>query len=171
MRERGIERTKRCFTSTVALVTSYFNGISNVMAAEWSLRVSLDPYLVAVFIGLERGSLELVRKSGEFGLNYCSEEQAELSSIAGNVSLKALKGGGSKWDMAPFKLFRAAKISAPLVEGCISNLECRVEDEFKTGDHIAFVGRVVEGYSDMSRRPLIYHGGRYFSLGDRIGRR
>ena len=165
MRAVGIDKTRRKFTSTVALVTAEYNGRANVMAAEWSLRVSIDPYLVAVFVGYRRGTYALIRDSGEFGLNYCSEEQANLSSIAGNHSITE---GEDKWSLGNFETFRAVRIRAPMIEGCITNLECVVVDEFKTGDHAAFIGKVVEGYADDTKKPLIYHGGEYFRLGRHI---
>ncbi len=165
MRSAGIDKTKRKFTSTVALVTSEHNGRANVMAAEWSLRVSIEPYLVAVFVGYRRGTYAMIRDSGEFGLNYCSDKQAGLSSISGNYSITE---GKDKWSLGDFSTFSASKIRAPMIGGCLMNLECVVVDELQTGDHAAFIGKVVEGYVDDSKRPLIYHGGRYFSLGPRI---
>ena len=140
MRITGIDETRRKFTSTVALVTSAHEGVRNVMSAEWSLRVSLDPYLVAVFVGFKRGTYDLIRQSGEFALNYCSDEQVRLSHIAGRNSIAE---GKDKWNMADFRTFSAKHIAAPLIEGCIMNLECRVEDEFQTGDNAAFIGRVL----------------------------
>lgn len=162
MRVKGIEGTRRRFTSTVALVTSEHKGVTNVMSAEWSLRVSIDPYLVAVFVGYERGSYRLIRDSGEFGLNFCSDDQVNLSHTAGRHSIAE---GEDKWKLADFSTFRGSRIRAPLIAGCVSNLECIVLDEHKTGDHAMFVGRVVEGYSDSSKNPLVYHGGKYYRLG------
>lgn len=165
MRVTGIDETRKKFTSTVALVTSAHGGIQNVMSAEWSLRVSLEPYLVAVFVGYKRGTYELIRKSGEFGLNYCSDGQVRLSHIAGRNSIAE---GKDKWSMADFETFKAKHIAAPLIEGCIMNLECSVVDEFRTGDHAAFIGKILEGYTDVSRSPLVYHGGEYYRLGEHL---
>lgn len=165
MRVTDMDGTRRRFTSTVALVTSRLGSVSNVMSAEWSLRVSIDPYLVAVFVGYERGSCSLIRESGEFGLNYCSDGQVQLSHTAGRNSIAE---GADKWSMADFRTFRAKSIGAPMIEGCIMNLECRVVDEFRTGDHAAFIGRVVEGYHDSSMKPLVYHGGEYYTLGRKL---
>ena len=165
MRIASVEETMGKFTSTVALVTSKLNGIANVMSAEWSLRVSLDPYLMAVFVAYERGTYRLIRESGEYGLNYCSDEQAHLAHIAGNHSIAE---GEDKWKLADFRTFRAGRIAAPLIEGCVSNIECVVVDELKTGDHAVLVGKVVEGYTDDSKKPLVFHGGEFFTLGRQI---
>ena len=165
MRMEGISGAQRRSTSSVALVTTAFGGVVNVMSAEWSLRVSLEPYLVAVFVGYQRATLDLLRRSGEFGLSYCSDEQAHLAHVAGNHSLRE---GPSKWSLARFPTFPSRYIHAPLIEGAVANLECRVVSEFPTGDHVAFVGEVLTAYFDEDRSPLVYHGGKYYRLGPRI---
>ncbi len=165
MRTVGLDGSKRRFTSTVALVTSAYQGASNVMSAEWSLRVSIDPYLVAVFVGHERGSYGLISGSGEFGLNYCSEGQVALAHTAGRHSIS---NGEDKWKMADFRTFEGMAIKAPLIEGCITNLECKVVDEFPTGDHASFIGEVLNAYYDDEKKPLVYHGGEYYRLGEHL---
>jgi flavin reductase (DIM6/NTAB) family NADH-FMN oxidoreductase RutF len=161
----GIEESKRFFTSSVALVTASFQGTVNVMSAEWSLRVSIEPYLVAVFVGFERGTLPLIERSGEFGLSYCSEDQALLAHVAGSRSINE---GVEKWALAEFKKFRGKFIEAPLIGGCTLNLECRVINRFVTGDHVEFVGEVLNAFYDAEKKPLIYRGGKYFKIGDRV---
>jgi flavin reductase (DIM6/NTAB) family NADH-FMN oxidoreductase RutF len=164
-RQVGAREAWRASVASVALVTTCGNGRTNVMAAEWSLRVSLDPVLFAVFVGKERGTYFLLDSSGEFGLNYCSDEQAHLAWVAGHYSIRE---GVDKWSLAPFSTFPARRISPPLIEGCVSNLECRVVSRFETGDHAAFVGEVLESYYDPNKSPLVYRGGRYHRLGPRI---
>ena len=165
MLAEGIEESKRFFTSSVALVTASFRGTENVMSAEWSLRVSIEPYLVAVFVGFERGTLPLIDRSGEFGLSYCSEDQALLAHVAGRYSINE---GTEKWTMAEFRKFSGKFIQAPLIGGCTLNLECRVVNRFVTGDHVEFVGEVLNAFYDSEKRPLIYRGGKYFKIGERV---
>ncbi|MEM0155211.1 MAG: flavin reductase family protein [Thermoplasmataceae archaeon] len=164
MRILDSKKSQRYFTSTVALVTSKSGTTVNVMSAEWSLRVSLDPFLMAVFVGYERETYKLIRDSGEFGLSYCSDRQGELAHLAGNMSLR----NGNKFDKAAFVTFDSRYIEAPLIDGAVSNFECRVVDELKTGDHAVFVGEVLAGYYDDSRKPLVFHGGRFYSIGERV---
>ena len=72
--------------------------------------------------------------------------------------------------MAEFRTFSAKYIKAPLIEGSISNFECRVIDEFKVGDHAAFIGEVLTGYYDEAKKPLVFHGGHFRSIGNRLTR-
>ena len=125
MRTEDIERSQEYFTSTVALVTAKNGEVTNVMSAEWSLRVSLDPFLMAVFVGYERGTYDLIRESGEYGLSYCSDQQGKKTGQ--NIE-------GVFWSVAGGKEY----------------FEGRVIDEFKVGDHAAFIGEVLTAYYDDS---------------------
>lgn len=154
------------FTSTVALVTSKSRDDVNVMSAEWSLRVSLEPFLMAVFVSYERETYRLISDSGEYGLSYCSDQQGKLAHIAGNMSLR----DGNKFEKGDFVTFDSKFIKAPLIDGAISNFECRVIDEFKAGDHAAFIGEVLAGYYDDSKSPLVFHNGKFHHIGKRIMR-
>lgn len=164
MRQEGIEEAQEYFTTTVALVTSQRGEDINVMSAEWSIRVSLDPFLMTVFVGYKRATYDLIHDSGEYGLSYCSDEQANLAHIAGNYSFREY----DKFQLADFKTFRSKHIKAPLIEGAISNFECEVIDEFKVGDHAAFVGKVVTAYYDDQKKPLVFHNGKFWKAGERI---
>lgn len=166
MRVRDIEKSQRFTTTTVALVTSFFGERVNVMSAEWSIRASIDPFLIAVFVGYQRETYAMVKGSGEFGISYCSQEQAELAHIAGNYSLRDT----DKFSMANFPLFYGSHIKAPLVDGAISNFECIIENEIRAGDHAIFIGKVVEGYYDDTKKPLIYHQGKFFRMDGNISR-
>lgn len=166
MTEFDIEKSQEFFTSTVALVTARLGETVNVMSAEWSLRVSLKPFLMAVFVGYARETYRLIKESGEFGLSYCSDRQGHLAHIAGNYSLKT----HDKFKMADFRPIASRYIAAPLISGSISNFECRVINEYRTGDHAAFIGEVLAGYYDSSLKPLIFHNGKFWHLGERIRR-
>lgn len=164
MRIEDKKASRSYFTTTVALVTSKLKEQINVMSAEWSLRVSIDPFLVAVFVGYERGTYHMIKESGEYGLSYCSDKQGELAHVAGNFSIR----DGDKFNMADFKTFKAKYIEAPMIDGAISNFECRVVDEFKVGDHAAFIGEVLTSYYDPEKKPLVFHKGHFYSIGERL---
>lgn len=164
MREEGIEEARRYLTTTVALVTSKTGNETNVMSAEWSLRTSLEPFLMTVFVGYERETYRLIHDSGEYGLSYCSDRQGHLAHIAGNYSLR----DSNKFKLADFVTFSSRYISAPLIQGAISNFECRVVEEYKVGDHAAFVGEVLTAYYDPEQKPLVFHGGKFWHLGERV---
>jgi flavin reductase (DIM6/NTAB) family NADH-FMN oxidoreductase RutF len=86
-----------------------------------------------------------------------------------------------KLNLAKLPTFKATKVDAPLIEGCIAYVECGLEDALRLGDHTLFVGRVlaVQAESDSfdetwlvddpEYRPLHYLGiDRYAVLGERL---
>lgn len=164
MRKESLEEAQGYFTTTVALVTSQKGSDINVMSAEWSLRVSLEPFLMSVFVGYERATYDKISDSGEFGLSYCSDEQAHLAHIAGNFSFRE----HDKFKLADFRTFQSRHIRPPLIDGAISKFECEVIDEFKVGDHAAFIGKVRAAYFDEARKPLVFHNGKFWKSGARI---
>jgi len=155
------------FTTTVALITSFAEGKgSNVMACEWTLNVSYEPLRVMSLIGHGDYTHELVSSSGEFGVNLCSAQQAALCNRAGNGTGRDYV----KFDDEVFagRLYQAKKIKAPMVLGCVLNLECVVEQTFPFGEHTAFVGRAIAGRLNRKQAPLLYHQGKYYRLGEAV---
>ncbi len=49
---------------------------------------------------------------------------------------------------------------APLFDDCLAHLECRTENRFEGGDHVIFLGRVVN-FQTGDHDPLIFHSGRF----------
>ncbi len=144
------------------LVTSSFGGTDNVMAADWSTPVSFDPFIVAVSIGKTRHSAEVVSKSGEFVLAVppfsLKEKVLYAGTHCGREEDKFKEGGIAK--------DKAWKVKAPLLRDAVANLECRVKSEVDAGDHVLFVGEVVEVHVDKNalkeEKRLFNKGGREF---------
>lgn len=159
----------RLFATTVALITSQSDARPNVMACEWAMNVGWHPVRIMAVIHRDELTHELISGSGEFGVNLCAEDQAALSHLAGSVT-------GRVYDKLADPLFRglihpAARIRAPMIEGCVLNVECEVEQTLEIGDYTAFIGRAVAVRSNPELRPLLYREGRYFRMGERLVRR
>jgi len=172
------------------LVSSAHGGRQNVMAAAWNMALDFDPPKVAVVIDKATLTRELVEASGEFVLNVPAREQAALTLAVGTQSGRevdkfSLKVGADSL-CVPGKALRAqataaSVVAAPLIEGCLAWLECRVIAE----PHIEqtydlFLAEVVAAWADPeafsngrwhfpddARRSIHYQaGGRFFATGD-----
>jgi len=160
-----MENAQRYFLTGVSLITSVGHKGQNVMAAEWTIQISHDPMLIAVFIHKGSTTLENIIKTKEFGVNVSSEEQTTAVSISGGYSRKEI----DKLSICDsFKLIKPKKIKSPLIAGCIINAECRLLTTKKIGDHTMIVGKVVSIQYDKTKKPLVYHQGRYFRIGSMI---
>jgi flavin reductase (DIM6/NTAB) family NADH-FMN oxidoreductase RutF len=164
----------------VTLVSSAHNGSRNVMAAAWAMPLDFDPPKVAVVIDAATYSRQLIAGSGEFALNIPCRAMAAKVLEAGSVSGR----DGDKFDSIGLGHFNAEVIDAPLVEGCVAWLECRVlprpDNEQR---HDLFLAEVVSAqaddrvfrdgrwqFSDEGLRTLHYFGGSTFAVtGNSIG--
>lgn len=127
------------------IVTSHHGGRSNIMSAAWSMPLDFDPPKVAVVIDKSTFTRGLIEASGEFVLNIPSRAQARLTVDVGNQS-------GAEVDKFASHCIATApgsEVAAPLVEGCLGWLECRLIPE----PHIQqaydlFLGEVVAAWAD-----------------------
>jgi flavin reductase (DIM6/NTAB) family NADH-FMN oxidoreductase RutF len=156
-------RTRK-FVTNVGLITSDGPNGPNMMAAEWVHHVSYSPSLIAVCLGPGRATVENIRKSRQFGISIASSSQSAICSIAGgSTGLEVDKVA----QLGEFGLtfYPAKKINAPMPSGAAMNAECTLLQEIPLGDHVMFVGEVVEISADEAAVPLIYHAGRYWEFG------
>ncbi|HZU77180.1 MAG TPA: flavin reductase family protein [Dehalococcoidia bacterium] len=151
--------------TTVALITSAADGREDVMACEWAMMISASPLRFAIAVWPGHATHELIERSGEFGLSLCSDEQARLSHVSGSYSLHQV----NKWELADFETYPACRIGAPMIAGCALNVECRVVATLPSdAAHTLFIGEALWARYDPEKRPLIYHGGKYWYLGPQV---
>jgi flavin reductase (DIM6/NTAB) family NADH-FMN oxidoreductase RutF len=77
---------------------------------------------------------------------------------------------GSKYDKINalrelgFEFYEGSKIKSLMVKGASLNVECKLFQEVTCGDHIMFIGEVVDAINNPEKQSLIYHDGKYWSL-------
>lgn len=147
-----VDKVHRYFATTVALITTKGSKGRNVMAAEWTMQISYDPMLIAVFVH-DSQTYRNIQETHDFGVNIASDEQAELVNIAGAYS-------GTEIDKLAipgmFKTYDAKHIDVPMIKGCVLNAECKLTMIEKIGDHIMIVGEVLSATFNEKKSPLIY---------------
>ena len=155
------------FITNVGLITSDGPFGPNVIACEWTHHISYHPGLIAVSLGQTKATVENIRRSKEFGINLCSSDQSVLSSVAGGYT-------GAKYDKVNalkelgFEFYKAKRIIPLMIKGAAVNIECRLYKEITLGDHITFVGEVIEASNNPDKVPLAYHGGKYWILNTNV---
>ena len=129
----------------VTLVSSAHAGRRNVMAASWAMPLDFLPPKVAVVIDCNTLTRELVEASGEFVLNIPARRMAQQVVQCGT------RGGRDIDKFAAFGLAGApaGTVGAPLLEGCVGWLECRVIAEPAIqGRYDLFLGEVLAAWAD-----------------------
>jgi flavin reductase (DIM6/NTAB) family NADH-FMN oxidoreductase RutF len=139
----------------VVLITSCDaqKKVNGILTASWMTPTSHIPLLVTISVGngeestsIEnyRTSYALIQETNEFGLNLPSNELiesvAKIGTLHSNQVDKFVETGLTPMD--------AKKIQAPLIKECFLNAECKVIDQYVTGDHTVFVSEPVRVHMD-----------------------
>ena len=135
-----LEEAFMALEGPVAVVTMKVGDKLNGLTASWVCRVSDNPPLLPVSVGKTRYSLDLIRKSKAFCVNVLSESQNEFMQKFGCSS-------GADVDKFKGVKYRIGRTGSPIIEDVKAYLDCEVIDEKEAGDHIIFVGKVIDSYS------------------------
>ena len=138
------------FATGVTIVTTCHESLDVGLTANSFNSVSLDPPMVLWSLGKTSLSLPHFAAAGHFAVHILSDEQEALS--ARFATRGADKFGGIS--------FHRGHHDLPLLTGCVARFQCRKLFEYEGGDHVIFVGEVV-AFDHASKRPLLFHGGRY----------
>ena len=134
------------------------DGRYNPMSAAWAMFTSIEPRMMAISIGFERYTYELMRKQKEFVISYPSIRMAEEVRFFGSESGR---------DLDKLKVLGTPTQPAVMIDGLLLaeaslNFECVLKDSLVTGDHMIFSGEVVASHVHTENIPRIY------SLGPKI---
>lgn len=158
------------------LVSSSYRGAQNVFPVAYSMVLSIVPPLVGIAVHPSRYSADVIRKTNEFALNIPSRELLHHVQYLGSLTGAAF----DKMELTKLPTFRARRVNANLLEGCVGWVECALEDVVETGDHLLLIGRVVavsaeeeafDGHwllKDNDMKPLHYLGDNHYALLDEV---
>lgn len=158
------------------LVGALVDGKPNFMTAAWCGIAASKPPAISVGLQSVRFTLEGIKANNTFSINIPSADLVEKVDFCGIYS-------GRKTDKSQiFKVDYGKLDTAPLIQECPVNLECRVIHTLDLGSHILFIGEIVETYvnedcltdgqADPAKiDPLIYTTGvqQYQRLGKIVG--
>lgn len=166
------------------LVTSAHGNQVNVMTAAWNMPLDFDPPRIAIVIDKKTFTRELIEASGSFAINVPCRMQADIVVKAGSSSGRELLAGeaDNKFSASKLPTFAASQIAAPLLEGCIAWLECKIIPEpHMQNTYDLFLADIVAAHADdrvfsngrwhfagHDDLRTIHHvaGGAFFSIGD-----
>ena len=151
---------------------------SNIITVAWAGTICSDPAMVSISVRKERYSYDIIKETGEFVINLTTRELAKATDYCG------VKSGRDVDKFKQMHLTPAAsvKISAPAIAESPINIECRVKQVIELGSHDMFLAEVMavnvdeslldeKGTLHLSDADLLaYSHGRYYGLGDCIGK-
>jgi flavin reductase (DIM6/NTAB) family NADH-FMN oxidoreductase RutF len=144
-----LRQTMRFWTTGVTIVTSTHNSIQHGMTVSSFTSVSLIPPQVLISLAQNTRTHELVTRSKAFGITILSNTQQELSDrFAGRVADELDR-------LAGLDTFNMAT-GAPLIQGGLAWLDCRVVNTLRSGTHTIFIGEVLAAKRGTGGDPLVY---------------
>ena len=162
------------------LIGANVDGKPNFMTAAWSGIAASTPPMITVALQHHRYTLRGMRENLTFSVNVPSAELVRETDYCGLVS------GSTKADKAKecgFNIFFGKLKSAPMIEQCPVNLECKAMHFLSLGSHCLVIGQIEEvhvsdscmtnGKPDPAKiDPIMFTTGTdnaYFKLGGKVG--
>ncbi len=113
--------------------------------------LSLNPPMVLFSLGNYSSSINTYLKSEYLSVNILSNKQKKISEHFS-------KKNPSNNDVD----FFYSKHDTPLIKSCVANLECKLIEKIKRGDHIIFICRVINIKKHDRVKPLTYFNSKYY---------
>ncbi len=148
----------RLFTYGLYAVTSTHGEEVSAMTANWISQVSFDPPLLALAVQHDSHSRQVIEAGGVFAVNVFESGQRDQAGMLGRKYAKhpeKLGELGSKPGPAT---------GSPVLDLALGWVECRVTGSLPAGDHVLFVGEVIEAGLNREGTPLTLQetGFKYF---------
>ncbi len=161
----------------VVMVTVGDDKNSNIITVAWTGTVCSDPPRVYVSIRHERHSYEILKRTGEFVINFTSERLLPACDYCGIRSGRDI----DKFAEMKFSKEKGQFVSAPMIAESPVNMECKVFKVLNLGSHDMFVADVLavhvddsvmtDGKIDYKKAKLVnYQHGDYYATGRQLGR-
>jgi len=151
------------------------SGKPNIITIAWAMPTSITPPLVAISVSPKRHSHSLIEETREFVVNIPTMKILNKVYACGSTSGK----NRDKFHENKLTPMPARKTKAPIIQECTAHLECKVQNQFETGDHTIFIGEVIEAYAkkgmftdkyniEKARMPFHLGGNKFATLDPKI---
>ena len=162
------------------LIGANVDGQANFMTAAWCGVANGEPPMISVGIRPSRYTYKGIRQNMTFSVNVPSVDLTRETDYCGTVSGAKV----NKVEECRFQVYYGKLGSAPLIEQCPVNLECRVVHILELGSHSLVIGQVEEthisenclseGKPDVDKiKPIIFTAAparRYRAFGETLGK-
>jgi 3-hydroxy-9,10-secoandrosta-1,3,5(10)-triene-9,17-dione monooxygenase reductase component len=110
--------------------------------------LTLEPPQVIVCLAATSRTWLAIRRSRVFAVNVLAADQVALARLFATKH-------PDKFGLMPAPLRRGA-VDAPLFDGALSTLECRLADALARDTHVVLIGQVVRVEHDPDKEPALF---------------
>lgn len=148
---KAFRNTLSTFTTGVTIITTRTEAGEPIgITANSFNSVSLDPPLVLWSLAKTAKSLPAYTGSRHFAVHILAASQQDLSD-------RFARSGENKFDGVAVE---DGIGGLPLLSGCTSLMQCETVHVYEGGDHLIFVGRVLD-FRRADHPPLVFQAGKY----------
>jgi flavin reductase (DIM6/NTAB) family NADH-FMN oxidoreductase RutF len=147
----ALKEAMRTWLTGVAIVTGKFENAIHGMTANSFNSIALDPPTVLVALRHHTRTQHLVKEGRVFAVSILDTHQVRIAKrFAGQIDQDIPRFE----DVMTFQM----ETGAPLIEGAMAFMDCKVVEYFDVGDTTAFLGEVLASKvdTDISHEPLLY---------------
>ena len=145
------KKTLSKFTTGITIVCIKKNGVIIGKTINSFNSLSLNPPLILFSLGNYSSNFKSFFDTKYLSVNILSKNQREISNHF------------SKKNPIQNKVeYYDGKNKTVIIKDCIANLECRLLEKIKKGDHTIFICRVLNVVSNDKLKPLYYFNSRYY---------
>jgi len=145
-------------TGVTVVTTAGAEGEDIGLTANSFNSVSLQPPMILWSLARSSLSLPAFQEAEYFAVHILAEDQEEISG-------RFARRGEDKFAGLPLE---RGPGGIPLMQSYAARFICRSAYQYEGGDHIIFVGEVVD-FDQHDRAPLLFHGGQYGQLNRTAG--
>ncbi|MCW2844548.1 MAG: oxidoreductase [Nocardioides sp.] len=152
----NLRRTFSYFPSgVVALIAEVDGEPRGLVAATFTVGVSIEPPLVLCAIQNSSTTWPLLRQAPTIGISVLAEGQGPLGLQIGS------KNSAERFVDVPL---RSAGSTARFIAGAPVWFECEIHGEHPAGDHAVILLKVIGLGADPDLRPLVFHASTFRQL-------
>lgn len=133
------------------IVTCKDKDFEDATTLSWHSPISHTPFLYGIFLAKKRKSMEMIRNSKEFCVNFITESQENLALFCGTKSGHNI----DKFKEKPIEKEECETINCPKIKDCSAYFECKVKDIIEVGDHFMVVGEVTKQVEGNNKKKLL----------------
>ena len=147
----NFKKTLSAFATGITVVATKYNSILYGKTINSFSSLSLSPPLILFSLDNKSSKLNIFKKSETITINILSKKQQIISN---NFAKKNPDWKDIEYD--------SLKNGNPIIKNCVSNLDCKIINKIKKGDHIIFICEVSQVMNNDKLKPLIYYNSKYF---------
>ena len=153
--QKQFRRTLGCYPTGVTVVTGIGpkGELLGVTVNSFS-SVSLEPPLILFCLNRGLRSLAAFEAATHYTVNVLCQDQ-------GDIATRFASKDDDKWRGMDAS---RGENGCPVIENAMAVLECAAHTQFEAGDHVIFVGQVIDMQARPEAQPLVFHQGRYEAL-------